>query len=185
MESLPLPPAVRSCCRGVTLLELLAVLGIVAVLIAAAVPSFRGQRARALATAAANSLLGTLHHARTVALLRGRPTVVCLSADGARCLPAGPQRAPGWISFQNDHTESPPQRDATEALLRAESFGGELLIRGSRQAVTYWPVSRAGTTATFTLCAGRPAQAARAIVISQNGRPRSKSLTLPDAACQP
>jgi type IV fimbrial biogenesis protein FimT len=171
--------------RGVTLFELLAALGIVAVLSAVAVPSFRGQRNRALAVSSANSLLSTLYHARTVALLHGRPTVVCLSADGAQCLPAGPQRALGWISFQNDHSESPPRRDATETLLRSERFGSDLLIRGSRQAVTYWPISRAGTTATFTLCAGRPAEAARAIVVSQSGRPRSKTLAPQDPDCQP
>lgn len=172
-------------CGGVSLPELLAVLGIVAILSAAAVPSFREQRASALATASSNSLLTALYHARTVALLHAQPTVVCLSADGTQCLPAGAASAAGWIEFQNDHAESPPRRDADEVLLASQRFGAGLTISGSRQAVTYWPVSRAGTTATFSFCAGRPVLAARAVIVSQSGRPRSKLLSPHDAVCRP
>lgn len=176
-------PSAGRCARGVGLLELLTVLTIVAVLAAAATPSFQGLRASAAATAASNALLTTLHHARGVALMRGVPAVVCLSADGSQCLAGDAGAANGWIEFQNDRSESPPQRDAAEPLVGSQRFTSELKIRGSRNAISYWPVSRAGTTVTFTVCAGRPALAARAVIVSQSGRPRSKLLTPREAGC--
>lgn len=172
-------------CGGLTLPELLITLSLAAIVSAAAAPSFRSQRAAVLASSAANSLLTSLHHARSVALLRGQPTVVCLSADGAQCLAAARQRAQGWIEFQNTHSESPPRLDPADTLLGAQSFDAELAIRGSRSAVAFWPVSRAGTTATFTLCAGEPVSAARAVIVSQSGRPRTKLLPPLDPGCRP
>jgi hypothetical protein len=52
-------------------------------------------------------------------------------------------------------------------------------VRSSRAAVTFWPVAMAGTTGTFTFCAGADG---RAVVISQTGRPRVETKNLSCAA---
>ncbi len=162
---------------GVSLAELLATLAIVAVLLAAALPAFNGLRADALTLSAANALVGGLHLARSQALLRGRPAVLCLSADGSRCLAsAGTGRMRGWIVFVNERPERRPQRDALEPLVARYDLPAGLTLHASRLAVTYWPVSRAGTTATVTFCAPRGRAAARAVIVSQSGRPRQRVL---------
>lgn len=181
----PHPRATAPRCSGFTLLELLVVLAIVAVATVAAAPSFTRNRDAAVASAAANALLATLHHARGIALLRATPTVVCLSEDASQCLALEVASSRGWIEFQNDRVESPPRRDAAEPLLSHTAFDADLSIRGTRRSVTFWPVSRSGTTTTFTICAGRPASAARAVIVSQSGRPRLKSLTPLSAGCLP
>jgi hypothetical protein len=52
----------------------------------------------------------------------------------------------------------------------------DLAVHGSRLAVTFWPLSRSGTTATLTLCSARRGLAPRQIIISQTGRPRLKTV---------
>jgi type IV fimbrial biogenesis protein FimT len=167
--------------RGFGLVELLATLAIAAIVLALASPAFGRVRANAITLAAANALVGALHLARSQALLRGRPAVLCLSADGHRCLESpGVGRTRGWIVFVNERPERRPQRDALEPLVARYDLPADLAVHASRVAVTYWPVSRAGTTATVTLCAPRGLAAARAVIVSQSGRPRQRLLP-PDA----
>ena len=74
--------------------------------------------------------------------------------------------------FLNLRTERAPQRDAGEPLLGRFELPERLGVTGSRVAVTYWPVSRAGTTSTFTLCHATRLARTRAVIVSQTGRPR-------------
>jgi hypothetical protein len=67
--------------------------------------------------------------------------------------------------------------DAGDELLRSVELPPELRLLGSRRVLTYWPVARAGTTATLVLCHARGA--ALAVIVSQTGRPR---LSRTDAA---
>lgn len=158
--------------RGHTLWELVTVLAIVAVIAAAALPGFSRLRASSALTAGADRLLGTLHFARSHAILVGLPTVVCLSADGASCVARGPARARAWLVFENLHAEFTPVRDPGEAILRSHFLGRDTEVRASRGAVTFWPTARAGMTSTFEFCSAHPGVRPRAVIVSQTGRPR-------------
>lgn len=169
---------------GFGLVELLIALAIAAALLAAGSPAFSRVRANAMTLAAANALVGGLHLARTQALLRGRPAVLCLSPDGRRCLETlGASRARGWIVFVNERPERRPQRDALEPLVARYDLPTGLAVHASRLAVTYWPVSRAGTTATLVLCAPRGLASTRAVIVSQSGRPRQRLLPPTSPPC--
>jgi hypothetical protein len=74
--------------------------------------------------------------------------------------------------FANADHDSPPIVDANEDILFMEPRVENLAINSSRDAVFYWPVALAGTTATFIFCDERGTNAARAIIVSQTGRPR-------------
>ncbi|MBV6417092.1 MAG: hypothetical protein CMLOHMNK_01729 [Steroidobacteraceae bacterium] len=161
------PPA-----RGHTLWELATVLAIVAALAAAAVPGFSRIRASSALAAGADRLLGTLHFARSHAILVGQPTVVCLTADGASCVGRGVARARAWIVFENSRAEFTPVRDPDEAILRSHALGSDTEVRASRGAVTFWPTARAGMTSTFEFCSAIAGITARAVIVSQTGRPR-------------
>ncbi|MGQ0836086.1 MAG: GspH/FimT family pseudopilin [Gammaproteobacteria bacterium] len=163
----------RSHARGISLWESLATLSIVATLTAAALPSFDDTFARARLVTGVNSMVGSLHFARSAAILRNIPTAVCLSGDGARCLEAAGTAARGWLVFYDVQRGGPVRIDAPDTLLRRIELPGRITVQGSRAAVTYWPTARAGTTSTFLVChAARPREG-RAVVVSQTGRPRT------------
>lgn len=170
-------PAFRRRSRGLSWAELLATLAIVALLVALSTPSFTRLRANAASLAASQTLLGALHHARSEALLRGLPAVLCLSADGRRCLnDARRAQARGWLVFvdrvRRRAVGGAPQLDPGDILIRRFDAAAQVQLHGSRPAVTYWPVSRAGTTATFTICVLQSLVPPRAVIVSQSGRPR-------------
>jgi type IV fimbrial biogenesis protein FimT len=170
-------PSIQHRPRGLSWAELLAVLAIVAVLAALAAPSFMRLRANAASLAASQALLGALHLARSQAMLRGQPTALCLSADGRRCLgDARRGQGSGWLVFvdrvRGQSFRGPPQFDAGDVVVARYDTAARLRLHGTRPAVTYWPVSRAGTTATFTICTPEVRVPRRAIVVSQSGRPR-------------
>jgi type IV fimbrial biogenesis protein FimT len=157
--------------QGFTVWELAGVLAIVATLAAIAAPDFAQLRARAGVVTSADRLLGTLHFARSRAILGGVPVVVCLSNDGETCA-TGPAGARGWIVFENTRAEFTPRRDAGEPVLRRHRLERTTQLRASRNAVTFWPTVRAGSTSTFDFCDARAPQARRAVIVSQTGRPR-------------
>ncbi len=169
---------------GFGLAEWLIALAIAATVLAVGSPSFHRVRANASTLAAANALVGGLHLARSQALLRGRPAVLCLSTDGRRCLESpDARRTHGWIVFVNERPERRPQRDAREPLVARFDLPAGLAVHASRAAVTYWPVSRAGTTATLTFCTPSGLAAGRAVIVSQSGRPRQRLLRPADPPC--
>src|SRR5262245_36191661 len=157
---------------GVTLVELMLVCTLVAIISCLAIPAFHRFALDAKRTTSVNELLHTLHAARSAAIMRQEPTVVCKSADQVRCTPGAATWSSGWIVFANRDHDSPPFVDPGEVLLLRHPPVPDLTIRNSRDAVTYWPVARAGTTATFIFCDERGPASARAIIVSQTGRPR-------------
>jgi type IV fimbrial biogenesis protein FimT len=163
--------------RGFTAIELLAVVAVAAILATIAVPSFSQLRRGASIGASANQMLWALHYARSSAILRSLPTVLCLSPDGARCVTAAGAAATGWIVFHDRDRSSPPQLSAADEVLHRLSLPQNVTVSGTRAAVTYWPTTRAGTTSTFKLCDVRGDPQGRSVIVSQTGRPRVAGAT--------
>jgi type IV fimbrial biogenesis protein FimT len=166
--------------RGIVLWEALLVIAVLAVLAAVAVPGFTEARRAAVLTAAVNQLVVGLHFARSTSILRGVPAVLCLSADGSRCVAGTDEPALGWLIFLDFQRSSPPQRDEEDEVLREVDLPVDVTLRATRQAVTYWPFTRSGTTSTFTFCNG--SAHGHAVVVSQTGRPRAAATT--NAGCE-
>ncbi len=97
---------------------------------------------------------------------------LCPSLDAEDCAPTGNTWHTGWIVFVNGDRDSPAVRDADEELLRvyAPWPGGSLTA--NRTTLSFRPFGQMGVTATFTFCDDRGSPAARAVIISQTGRPR-------------
>jgi type IV fimbrial biogenesis protein FimT len=168
--------------RGLSLPELLVTLAIAAILATAAAPSFRAIALNARRDDQVNALLRALHGARSAAILRAEPVVLCKSRDGAQCVTDASAWSDGWIAFANRDHDSPPRLDPGERVLITHPRSERVVVRANRNAVTYWPVALAGTTASFVFCDARGTRAARAIIVSQTGRPRVSSR---DAAGKP
>lgn len=88
---------------GVTLIELMVTVAVVAVLATIAVPGMREFLQANRLAAQSNEFITTLSLARSEALKRGRPVTVCRSMDGASC---GGEWADGWIVFTDDAAAS-------------------------------------------------------------------------------
>jgi type IV fimbrial biogenesis protein FimT len=152
--------------------EALVVVLIVAIGVTLATPGYRHLRLDLARSREINGWLQSIHAARAEALKRNAVVSICPSVDGTTCAVGAGDWAGGRLVFANLAAELPPARDATEPVVRAYDgwVGGR--IAGNRDSLSFRPFGQTGVTATFVFCDARGAASARAIIISQNGRPR-------------
>jgi type IV fimbrial biogenesis protein FimT len=81
---------------GVTLVELMLGLVVLAVILGIGVPSFQNLMRNSEMTSRANSAIIALQLARSEAIRRGRPVTACPSSDAQTC---GTNWGDGWIVF--------------------------------------------------------------------------------------
>jgi type IV fimbrial biogenesis protein FimT len=158
--------------RGFTLPELVFTLAIAAGLLSWGVPAFRDLQRNIARTREVNQLVQAIHVARGEAIRRNGVVSLCPSVDGGRCAAPGTPWQRGWIVFVNADRDSPAVRDPDEPLLRVYAPWHEGAVNANRATLSFRPFGQMGVTATFTFCDDRGARAARAVIISQTGRPR-------------
>lgn len=168
--------------QGVTLLELVFALAILATLLAMTVPAFGRMRLDAQRTAAVNDLLHALYLARSEAIKRGAVVSVCPSTDGSGCAVSTPDWATGWIVFLNADRDRPPVVDAGEPILRRHPPIPRMIIQSNRAALSFRPITQLDVNGTIVFCDERGGASARAIIVSHTGRPR---VSLRDASGRP
>jgi type IV fimbrial biogenesis protein FimT len=111
------PP--RQRWRGFTLIELMVTVALVAIVLAIGVPSFQTTIRNNRLSSYANEFLSALNLARTEAIRRRQPVVLCKSADGSFCQTDGKNWEIGWIVFvDSDPSGAKNLRDSTEPILR-------------------------------------------------------------------
>lgn len=99
---------------------------------------------------------------------------LCPSRNGSTCSPSA-QWTTGWLIFVNLDRDSPAARDADEPVLRVYEPWDAGHITSNRSTLSFRPFGQMGVTATVTFCDDRGSRAARAVIISQTGRPRISS----------
>ena len=154
--------------KGVTLLELLCGLALVAVLAGLAAPGFRASARAAAVRSAAYELMTGLQQTRGNSIVEARPGVLCLADTAGNCLDTSAP-APAWRSYLETGTGAAETGAQTVA---SRSLPSDILVRGSRTRIRFWPNSLAASTGTLTICDAQGLAPPRAIVISQNGRAR-------------
>lgn len=157
---------------GFTLPEVMFSMAIVAGLVAWGVPAFRDLERNAARTSEVNLFLQAIYLARSEAIKRNGVVSLCPTQDGSTCAGSGSAWDRGWIVFVNLDRDSPAVRDAGEDLLYAYPAwtGGSVLA--NRATLSFRAFGQSGVTATFTFCDDRGSRDARAVIISQSGRPR-------------
>jgi type IV fimbrial biogenesis protein FimT len=156
---------------GYTLVEFVAGLGVLAVLSAWGVPGFAQFSRNAARASAVNQFIQSVYLARSEAIKRNGVVSLCPSRDGATCDVASPWHQ-GWLVFVNLDRDSPATRDADEELLHAYPPWESGQIAANRTTLSFRPFGQSGVTATMTFCDDRGSAEARAVIISQTGRPR-------------
>lgn len=172
--------------RGFTLVEALVVLAILGVAAAAAAPYLRSVGAASTLTAFTDGFFTHLHLARSEAIKRRGPVVLCKSADGEACAGAGGWDQ-GWIVF-GDADGDGTRAQEEPVLGRGEPLQPGFRLRGNLNVSRYVLFTPSGATktssgafqaGTLTVCrASIEPTEARQIVINAVGRPRQQKLTL-------
>lgn len=138
-------PGLRA--RGLTLIELLIAIFILAILTTIAVPSFREASLSARLTGMANKLHSSVMVARSEAIKANAQTTLCTSADGTSCATSGSWEQ-GWIIL-----------DANNRVILAEPAqptGYRLIQAGGISTLTFQPIGVGATAATFNVCRSAP-----------------------------
>ena len=156
---------------GVTLIELMFSLGLLALLAALAAPGFRASLRAAAIRSATFELLAGLQQARANSIAESRPGLLCPTDAAGNCLAPGSVAA-GWRSFIED--------GAVRRDLGSQRLPRGVELRSTRSPIRFWPTALAASTGTLTICDELGAAPPRAIVVSQTGRPRVELATPAD-----
>lgn len=114
--------------RGLTLVEIIIAIAVLAILSAIALPAFRSFTSSSQATSAANDFVSALNLARSEAVTRSITVSVCKSADQTSCTTEGDWHQ-GWIVFIDADNDG--SVDTGEEILRVYSApGGDITISG-------------------------------------------------------
>lgn len=172
----PFPARSRQAPQGgFSLAELIQVLAISALILAAALPGYAWLRENAHLVTRVNGLVADLYLVRSESFKRGAPVSLCRSADGESCASNG-SWSQGWIAFTDPDRDRRFEPKAGEARIRhqqaqADHIRIDLSAFGSSGNVTYYPSGMTyDRNGTFTFCT--PGGAARAVIFSRAGRVR-------------
>ena len=169
---------------GVTLVEIVLVLVIVAILAGFAAPSFKNFIDQTRVSTASNALLRALALTRNLAVTQNRLATVCPSADGRQC---SEDWSAGWRVYATPTTGSATSNPDASVHVHALSTPVRIYTGSKiRTGVTYngkgVAVSPAGmANGTFTLCAGTHV---RQVVVSVGGRASLRTPDYTPALCE-
>jgi type IV fimbrial biogenesis protein FimT len=161
--------------QGVTLLEVVVVIAIMAMLAGLGAPAMNGWALDAGRTASVNAFVGTVQFARSEAARRHLPVTVCKSSDGLQCAGREAGWDAGWLVFVPSNPERPTRLDdaAPRVLNHQPRFRGQ--ISANREAFVFRADARRSTNGTVVFCDPRGPEHSSAVVISHTGRPRSSA----------
>ena len=162
--------------NGFTLVEMLVAVLIVGVLLLVAAPGFSNLISNNRMVSEVYALRATLSHARSEALARRAPVVVCPTTDGLACADSN-DWSTGYMTFvDTDNNSVANSADVDEEIIQWEA-------RQSPVAIGFDNVSKRvrfggqgialGFDGTFTFCDSRGAGDARALILNPVGSLRA------------
>jgi len=165
--------------RGFTLLELMMTIAVLAVIAGIGVPSFVSIIESNRVQTQTNDFYTALLTARSEAVKRNQPVVICKSADQAACTTADNWEQ-GWLVYVDEDADE--TLDAGEpTVLTHDSLVGGLTLRavnGSDDLLTYRPDGTLSSSEIFNVCLDADTANGKSIDLSVTGRPsRDKEAT--------
>lgn len=167
------PPSRRQ--DGFTLIEGITTLSLSALVLSLGIPSMQHLIAASRITSEANLLTAHLHLARSEAVKRRLPAVLCPSKDGNQCM-GSQDWGQGYMVFIDADNDS--RFDAGESVLRHHAMAASLDIdAGKRKTVKFQATGWApGSNLTITLCDGHDRAAPKAVIVARTGRTRTDDI---------
>ncbi|MDH3513005.1 MAG: GspH/FimT family pseudopilin [Gammaproteobacteria bacterium] len=161
---------------GLTLIELLFAMAILAILTTISVPGFTNLVLNTRMTAQVNRFVHDIHLAKQTAHRRMQQVALCKSPDGRQCAP-NREWHEGWLVFVNLDRDRPPHVDPGESILAANPAFESGTISANRPDFVFRAFEIRSTNGTLTFCDRRGSDAARAVIVSYTGRPRMAAVT--------
>ncbi len=158
---------------GHTLPELLTVLGIAAIVAAAAVPAFSTLLLDSRMNAAVATAMHAVNLARQFSATRSETVRLCGSDDEREC--SGASDWSGGLLLADDGGQF-------RHGLSLAGGNGAPRLRSNRAILSFEAGSGFATPATLTVCDRRGGDAARAVIVSRSGRPRASERDASDRA---
>lgn len=158
---------------GFTLIELIITLSIISIITAYGLPNYHEFKQNQTMTQEINRLSSTIRFARSQSIISGQHVILCATHSFTAC-DGNSQWHQGWMVFADSNRNR--SFDANERMLLNENN-----MPNDIQAVAsvYRPKIRfdstgfaPGTNLSIRFCDGRGAQAGKAIIVSNVGRPR-------------
>ena len=137
---------------GFTLFELMVGIGIIGVLLSLAVPSFQSYGRNTRTIAAQNDLVTAMNYARSEAIRRATPVLVCATTNYTSCGGAGAWPT-GWMAFI-DANGNNAYDNGEEVQQRWQGPGAvDVVMSGNVGAVGFGPTGLAtvGGSSTFLM----------------------------------
>jgi len=160
---------------GVTLIESLVALAVLAIMLALALPSMRGLMERQRTASTINELIVAIQLARSIAITRRTVAVICPSHDGRRCT-RGIDWSQGWIVFDAPDRAGQPTADSRIEQHVDRGAVPALQIHAStgRRALRYQALGfSGGSNLTLRICRDDTLHAR--VIVNNTGRPRSET----------
>lgn len=160
------PASQARAARGVTLIELMVAIAVLAVLLAIGMPSFAALLRQWRQDSAVDAFVGDLRLARSTATRTSRPVVVCAVGSAGRCS-TGADWAGGWLVFSD--LDGNGERDAGEPVIAQRgaqagiasmldkaspaklSFRSNGTLSGTTDSVSVQPQGASGPTQLITI----------------------------------
>lgn len=168
---------------GLTLIELLITLTVVATLACIALPSFQNVSQSLGSRSARSALSIALSQARSHAVTSSGEVVACPSSDQDACDNSTFWHQ-GWLVFADRNRNHRREADETIiAVAQRQANGVAIVSSNGRRYMRYQPDGTAGgSNMTFTVCDRRGTTSASTLVINNAGRVRSGSSSAASAA---
>lgn len=166
----------RRTAQGLTLLELMTTIAVLAIGLGIGAPALRTLHERAKVWQAIHVTTAALATARIEAVRRNRPVSVCPSRDGQRCRTDLVWDVGSLVFIDSARTGQP--RSADDVLQVIDGIGEDISMRATsgRRLVRFNPNGwSAGSNVTLRLCNGSGRHLAQ-IVVNNAGRVRSERL---------
>ena len=175
-ETAPRGPSRRQ--RGVTMIEVMATTAISAVVLGVAAPNLVDSMRINNARSAAQSLSGLLTEARTEAVKRNVPVLVCPSTDGASCMST--PTASSWkgltiVCFDTDGNGAcDSSTSAAPNPIRVRSaIESNLQVTGPASVVRFNGLGAVASSVSFSLSAGNGTSQTSTISVAATGSVRA------------
>lgn len=157
---------------GMSLIEVLMVVIVVAVSLGVALPSLQGVVANSRMNSARSRITMTFAQARQEAVARAREVVICPAGTDGSCATARGWHH-GWLSFEDRNGDGVRGGDEPQIALGEPTAGVKIVATGGRRLLRYQPDgSASGSNVTLTFCDHRGAGHATALALNNAGRLR-------------